>query len=121
MRESIQGLSTNLKSPKFIELAVFFILLLTLTSLDVPPIYHMLSILLLVVGVIVTTLSVIRPHHYITSASVLTLMALATGMLQFNYIPSLALWLLILIRLIFSDTKYTVSSVSYTHLRAHET
>ena len=114
MRESIQGLSTNLKSPKFIELAAFFILLLTLTSLDVPPIYHTLSILLLVAGVIVTALSVIRPHHYITAASVLTLMALATGMLQFNYIPSLALWLLILIRLIFSDTKYTVSLVLLT-------
>ena len=35
-------------------------------------------------------------------------------MLQFNYIPSLALWLLILIRLIFSDTKYTVSLVLLT-------
>lgn len=114
MRGTIQFFLTNLTRPKYIELAAFFVLLFTLCALNLPPIYHALIIILLVVGLAVTAYSIIQPKKFLTSASVLSLLALTTSLLQFNYVPSLALWLLILIRLIFCNTKYTVSLVLLT-------
>lgn len=114
MRETIQIFPRHIKHPKYIELAAFFVLLFTLYFLGLPAIYHTLIILLLVAGLFVTVLSFLYANKFLTSASVLSLMALTTGLLQFNYIASLALWLLILIRLVFADTKYTIALVIIT-------
>lgn len=109
MRESIQRSLSHLKLPKFIELAAFFIFLSTISFFDLPSIYHTLLLVLLIVGLGISAISWVHPNNFLTTASVISLLALTTGLLQFDYIPILALWLLILLRLIFTNSKYAVS------------
>ncbi|MFW2176442.1 MULTISPECIES: adenylate/guanylate cyclase domain-containing protein [unclassified Moraxella] len=46
------------------------------------------------------------PRHFLTHTSVLVLLAITSGMLQFNFLPSVAIWLMIFSRLMISPKPY---------------
>ena len=114
MRESFSHFLNHLKYPQFPELGAFFILLVLLWMFGLSPLYATIVGLLGLLGISVFILSLYHPHKFTTSASVVVLLTVTTGLLQFNYIPSLAIWLLIIVRLVFVNTKMTISLVLLT-------
>lgn len=95
----------SIKRPVFPEILLLYAIGTLWLLLDTPPIYQGAGFLLLLANLGATVATIFRPRHIATAITVLILMAFATGLMQFNYIPSLTLWMLLLVRLVLSPLR----------------
>lgn len=78
--------------------------------------HWLLSGFILVVALLLGVFSYFRPHHTLIPVTILGLLALTLGLLNFNYIPSLVVWMMIFTRLILVKKQHTLSIMMLTLL-----
>lgn len=111
MRTKWHNFISNFRQPSYPELLVTLAVSLVLLFFAQSLTYLLLSCLVLFATLVIATISYFQPKNNLIPISVLVLLALTTGVVNFNYIPSLGLWLLIFIRLILIKKQYTLLMV----------
>lgn len=77
-------------------------------------IYQYLGIFFAGMAGLLAVFSHFYPKSLVVPLGVLLLLAMGTGVLQFNYLPSLTIWLLIFTRLILINKQFTIPAVIIT-------
>lgn len=96
----------NIIHPRYPELYVFFGLVGYLLFIGLPAPYPLILTLLVIVGLIVSAIAIFQPKRFVILASILIMLVILIAALQFNFVPSIALWLLIFTRFMLAERKY---------------
>ena len=108
MRDAWKHFTTSTKRPVFPE----FLLLITIGILwllcNTPTVYKLMAGGLLFATLLTVILAIFRPKQLSTTVAVLMLLSLTNGLMQFDYIPALTLWLLCFLRLVQSTRRNAI-------------
>ena len=114
MRDAWKHFTTSTKRPVFPE----FLLLITIGILwllcNTPTVYKLLAGGLLFATLLTIILAIFRPKQLSTTVAVLMLLSLTNGLMQFDYIPALTLWLLCFLRLVQSTRRDAILLILIT-------
>lgn len=106
----------NFRQPSYPELLPIVVISAMLSVFQPSMLHWLLSGFILVVALLLGVFSYFRPHHTLIPVTILGLLALTLGLLNFNYIPSLVVWMLIFTRLILVKKQHTLSIMMLTLL-----